>query len=207
MSQLFTSDFKSTGASALVLPINNQGWFPLRWTGWISLQSKGLSRVFSNTTVESINSSALSLFYGSTPTYVHDHWRNHSFAYMDFFFFFLVLNIRLSKKKKNKYIYIYMEIVLTPTFEDIYPSFKWLSKRLKIMWNRNTCVIPLLGYWNGFLPVRLFVGDMRVKAIPLILTCPEKLKILLWFELPPRGIYTWHSLITLSLSEIYMQAS
>ena len=39
-------------ASASVLPVNIQGWFPLGWTGWISLQSKGLSRVFSNTTVQ-----------------------------------------------------------------------------------------------------------------------------------------------------------
>ena len=39
-------------ASASVLPMNIQDWFPLGWTGWISLQSKGLSRVFSNTTVQ-----------------------------------------------------------------------------------------------------------------------------------------------------------
>ena len=47
MSQLFASDGQSTGvsASALVLPMNIQDWFPLGWTGWISLQSKGLSRV------------------------------------------------------------------------------------------------------------------------------------------------------------------
>ena len=43
--------------------MNTQDWSPLGWTGWISLQSKGLSRVFSNTTVQSINSSALSFFY------------------------------------------------------------------------------------------------------------------------------------------------
>ena len=45
---------QSIGASALasVFPKNNQGWSPLEWTGWISLQSKGLSRVFSNTTVQ-----------------------------------------------------------------------------------------------------------------------------------------------------------
>ena len=53
MSQLFTSGGQSIGASASasVLPMNTQGWFPLRWTGLISLQSKGLSRVFSNTVV------------------------------------------------------------------------------------------------------------------------------------------------------------
>ena len=49
MSQLFTSGGQSIGASASVLPTNNQDWFPLGWTGYISLLSKGLSRVFSNT--------------------------------------------------------------------------------------------------------------------------------------------------------------
>ena len=54
MSQLFASGGQSIRAStsALVLPINIQDWFPLGWTGWISLQSKGLSRVFSNMTVQ-----------------------------------------------------------------------------------------------------------------------------------------------------------
>ena len=53
MSQFFTSGGQSIGvsASASVLPKNIQDWFPLGWTGWISLQSKRLSRVFSNTTV------------------------------------------------------------------------------------------------------------------------------------------------------------
>ena len=54
MSQLFAWGGQSTGvaASASVLPMNTQDWFPLGWTGWISLQSKGLSRVFSHTTVQ-----------------------------------------------------------------------------------------------------------------------------------------------------------
>ena len=54
VSQLFVPGGQSTGvsASASVLPVNIQDWFPLGWTGWISLQSKGLSRVFSNTTVQ-----------------------------------------------------------------------------------------------------------------------------------------------------------
>ena len=54
MSQFFAWGGQSTGvsASASVLPMNTQGWSPLGWTGWISLQSKGLSRVFSNTTVQ-----------------------------------------------------------------------------------------------------------------------------------------------------------
>ena len=54
MSQFSTSGGQSIGVSALasVLPVNIQDWFPLGWTGWISLHSKGLSRVFSNTTVQ-----------------------------------------------------------------------------------------------------------------------------------------------------------
>ena len=54
MSQLFAWGGQITGvsASASVLPMTIQDWFPLGWTGWISLQSKGLSRVFSNTTVQ-----------------------------------------------------------------------------------------------------------------------------------------------------------
>ena len=54
MSQLFSSGGQSIGisASASVLPMNTQDWSPLGWTGWISLRSKGLSRVFSNTTVQ-----------------------------------------------------------------------------------------------------------------------------------------------------------
>ena len=54
MSQLFPSGGQSIGVSAStsVLPMNTQNWSPLGWTGWISLQAKGLSRVFSNTTVQ-----------------------------------------------------------------------------------------------------------------------------------------------------------
>ena len=54
MSQLFASGGQNIGVSASqsVLPMNTQDWSPLGWTSWISLQSKGLSRVFSNTTVQ-----------------------------------------------------------------------------------------------------------------------------------------------------------
>ena len=56
---------------------NIQDWFLLGWDGWISLQSKGLSSVFSNT--KSINSSVLSFLYSPTLTSIHDCWKNHSF--------------------------------------------------------------------------------------------------------------------------------
>ena len=65
MSQLFASGGQSTGASASISvpPMNIQDWFPLGWTGWISLQSKGLSRVFSNTTVQKHQ------FFGTQPSW------------------------------------------------------------------------------------------------------------------------------------------
>ena len=65
MSQFFASGGQSTGVSSstAVLPMNIQDWFPLGWTGWISLQSKGLSRVFSNTTVPSSQSYGFSTSY------------------------------------------------------------------------------------------------------------------------------------------------
>ena len=64
MSQLFAWGGQSTGASALAsfLPKKSQGWSPSEWTGWISLQSKGLSRVFSNTTVQKHQ------FFGTQPS-------------------------------------------------------------------------------------------------------------------------------------------
>ena len=79
MSQLFVSSGQSTGvsASASVLPMNTQDWYPLGWTGWISLQSKGLSRGFSSTTVQK-HSSALNFLHSPSLTFIHDHWKNHS---------------------------------------------------------------------------------------------------------------------------------
>ena len=65
-------------ASASVLPMNTQDWSPLGWTGWISLQSKGLSRVFSNTTVQKHQFLSAQLFHSPTLTSIHDQWKNHS---------------------------------------------------------------------------------------------------------------------------------
>ena len=80
MTQLFVSGGQSirVSASTSVLPMNTQDWTPLGWTGWISLQSKGISKVFSNTTVKSINSSALRLLYSPALTSICDYWKNHS---------------------------------------------------------------------------------------------------------------------------------
>ena len=78
MSQLFTWGGQSTGVSALAsfFPKNTQGWSPLEWTGWISLQTKGLSRVFSNTTVQKHQFFGVQLSSQSN-TSIHDHWKKH----------------------------------------------------------------------------------------------------------------------------------
>ena len=77
MSQFFASGGQSIGASAsaIVLPKNTQDWSPLGGTDWISLQSKRLSRIFSNTTVQKHNSSAISFLYSPSLT---SNWKNHS---------------------------------------------------------------------------------------------------------------------------------
>ena len=85
MSQFFTLARQSIGVSgsASILLMYIQNWFPLGLTGLISLQSKRLSRVFSNITVQSINSLVLSFVYGPTLASIHDYWKNHSFDYTD----------------------------------------------------------------------------------------------------------------------------
>ena len=85
MSQLFASGGQNIGAStsASVFPMNIQDWFPLGWTSWISLQSKGFSRVLCNTTAQKHQFFVLSLLYGPPLTSIHIYWKNHSLDYMD----------------------------------------------------------------------------------------------------------------------------
>ena len=81
LSQLFASGGQRIGVSASesVLPLNTQDWSPLGWTGWIYLQSKGLSRVFSNTTVQKHQFFGAQLSLCPTLISIPDHWKNHSF--------------------------------------------------------------------------------------------------------------------------------
>ena len=85
MSQFFAPGGQGIGVSALtsVLLMNIQDWFPLGWTGWISLQSKGLSRVFSSTTVQKHQFFGTQLSLQSNFRIPNDYWKNHSFDYMD----------------------------------------------------------------------------------------------------------------------------
>ena len=84
MSQLFASGGQIIGvsASASVFPMNIQDWFPLGWTGWISLLSKGFSRVFPTPQFKSVNSLVLSFLYSPALISIHDYWKNHSFDLM-----------------------------------------------------------------------------------------------------------------------------
>ena len=84
-SQLFASGGQSIGVSAStsVLPKYLQDWFPLGWTGWISLHSKGFSRVFSNTTVQKLQFCGAQLSLWPALTSIHDYWKNHCFDEMD----------------------------------------------------------------------------------------------------------------------------
>jgi len=83
MSWLFISSGQNIGASALVLPMNIQDWFPLGLTHLISLKSKGLSRVFSNTTVQKQQFFGTRSSLWSNSHTIHDSRKNHSFNYMD----------------------------------------------------------------------------------------------------------------------------
>ena len=85
MSQLFTFGGQSIGVSASisVLPVNIQNWSPLGWTGWISLLSMGLSRVFSSTTVWKHQFFSVQPSLWSNLTSIHDYWKNHSFDHTD----------------------------------------------------------------------------------------------------------------------------
>ena len=96
VSRLFTSGGQSIRASASAsdLPMNIRGWFPLRLTGLISVLSKGLSRVFSSTTIQKYQ------FFGTQPSlWFNSHirtwlWKNHSFDYTDYTKWCLWFSIR-----------------------------------------------------------------------------------------------------------------
>ena len=87
MNQFFASDGQSIGASASasVLPVSIQGWFPLglTWLVWSPCCPRDSQESSPAPQFKSINSSMLSLLFGPTLTSVHDYWKNHNFDYMD----------------------------------------------------------------------------------------------------------------------------
>ena len=90
MSQLFAWGGQRIGvaASASVLPMNTQDWSPLGWTGWISLQFKGLFKSLlqhhsSEASILQCSQSKLDFLHSPTLTSIHDHWKNHSLEQTD----------------------------------------------------------------------------------------------------------------------------
>ena len=85
MSRLFTSGGQSIGvsASASVLPMNIQGWFPLGLTGLTPCSLRNSQESSPTPQFKSISSLALSLLYGPALTFVYDYWKNHSFDWLD----------------------------------------------------------------------------------------------------------------------------
>ena len=79
MSQFFASGGQSIEASASVLPMNIQDWFPLGWTGWFPCSPRGFQESSPTPWFKSINSLVLSFLYGPTLTSISDYWKNHSF--------------------------------------------------------------------------------------------------------------------------------
>ena len=79
MSQFFPSVDQRIGVSASASVLSIQDWFPLGLTGWISLLSKGLSRIFSNTTVQKHQFFSAQLSLIPSLTSIHDYWKNQSF--------------------------------------------------------------------------------------------------------------------------------
>ena len=116
MSQFFTSDGQNTGASisASVLPVNIQDWFPLGWTGWISLHPSDSQESFPTPQFKSINSLALSFLYSPTLTSIHDYWK--------------------SSQHKEKYLFSgYSQDILSKVRICKVPDFNLLWRPLKCM--------------------------------------------------------------------------
>ena len=109
MSQFFASGGQSirVSSSASIFPMNTQGWSPLGWTGWIFLQSKGLSSVFSDTTVQN-HQFFCGQLYSPTLISIHDHWKNHSL-----WFAFIIVHIGCNEEGKGNVYLIHWVLIYT----------------------------------------------------------------------------------------------
>ena len=136
VSRFFASGGQSIGASASasVLLTNIQD----RLTGLISLKSKGLSRVFSNTTVQSINSPALRFLYSPTLTSIHDYWKNHGFDWMK-----LCWQSNVSAFYLFIYLFIYLLSLLFNMLSRLVIAFLPRSKHLLISWLQSPPAVIL----------------------------------------------------------------
>ena len=119
---------QSFGASAAasVPPMNTQDWSPLGWPSWISLQSKGLSRVFSNTSVQKHQFFSARPSYGLTLTPIHDYRKNHSTTFLSLIdvqlIYIVVLISAVQQSDSVIYICIYLCVYIY-TYIYIYTFF------------------------------------------------------------------------------------
>ena len=144
---LFTSVAKVSGASASasVLLMNIQGWFPLGLTGLISLKSNGLFKSSPALQFRSINSSLLSLLYGPILTSIHDYWKNHSFDYADLCwqsyisaFFNILSRFVIAYLPRSKHLLIWVTICsdFGDQENEIYHSFHFFC--IYLPWSDGT---------------------------------------------------------------------
>ena len=116
MSWLFASSGQSIGASASVLPMNIQGWFPLGWLVWSPHSPRDSPESSPGPQLESINSSALGLLYGPTLTSIHNYLKKHSFDYTE------------SKEISEKHLSVSLT-TLKPLTVKIMTNYRKLSER------------------------------------------------------------------------------
>ena len=126
ISLLFISGGQSFGVSvsASVLPMNNQGLFPLELTGLISVQSRGLSRVFSHDTVQKHQLFGTQPFHGTVLTSVHDCCKIHSFDYMGF----------VSKVMSLLFNMLPVFVIAFLAVHGVAKSRTWLSEWTELNW-------------------------------------------------------------------------
>ena len=146
MSQLFASGGQSIGASLLasVLPMNIQNWFSLGWTGWISLQSKGLSRVFSNTTVQKHQFFGAQLSLKSS-SHIHPSPDSHNC----FFFWMKIFKIWIFNSFQ---IYNTVLLIIVTMRHNIFPRLIYfITRNLYLLIPFTQYGISKMSFWACFL--------------------------------------------------------
>ena len=155
VSQLFAWGGQSIGVSAStsVLPMNTQDWSPLEWTSWISLQSKGLSRVFSNNTVQKHQ------FFGTQPpsqsnSHIHTWgWYNYPHCHSSSIHLFCILHIwglHISyvtdiSQEKIKYLYLFPLEILFPLLKGMKVRHPQLSTKITSIFYAHALLLNFHG--------------------------------------------------------------
>ena len=163
-------------ASASILLMNIQGWFPLGLTGFISLKSNGLFKGSPALQFRSINSSLLSLLYGPILTSIHDYWKNHSFDYADLCwqsdisaFFHIPSRFVIAYPPRRKHLLIWVTICsdFGDQENEIYHSFHFF--RIYLPWSDGTGCHDLV--------LLLFFNAEFQAGFSTLLFCPHQVAL------------------------------